>query len=113
MSDYITASIFRFNPDIDNQPYYQEYRLKAEEPMTVLVLLNRIQEEFDETLSFRSYCCGLQMCQSCLMKINSIKKFACLTLVNPGERIVITPLTFPDHHIKDLMVKFTDKEQEK
>jgi succinate dehydrogenase/fumarate reductase-like Fe-S protein len=101
----ITVSIFRFNPEKDRQPYYQEYSVQSTEEMSVLVLLKHIQEEQDASLSFRSYCCGLQMCRSCLMKINSAKKFACLTLVKPGEKITIEPLSYPEAHIKDLVVK--------
>ena len=60
----ITARIFRFNPETDTSPHYTEYRVEAAEELSVLVLLDRIQREMDPTLSFRSYCCGLQMCAS-------------------------------------------------
>jgi len=109
MNGYITASIFRYDPEKDTEPYYNEYQIKAEGEISVLVLLNRIQEDIDPTLSFRSYCCGLQMCRSCLMKVNQKKKFACLTAVKPGEKVVIEPATYPDLHIKDLVVKLADK----
>jgi succinate dehydrogenase / fumarate reductase, iron-sulfur subunit len=111
MNGYITASVFRFNPEKDSQPYYQEYQVKTDEEMSVLVLLKHIQEEMDETLSFRSYCCGLQMCRSCLMKINKSKRFACLTLTKPGDKVTLEPLTFPESHIKDLVVKLSEKDQ--
>ncbi|MEE9612453.1 MAG: 2Fe-2S iron-sulfur cluster-binding protein [Desulfatiglandales bacterium] len=104
MKNHITAKVFRYDPDVDKEPYFKEYRIKADEKMSVLVLLDHIQKEKDQTLSFRSYCCGLQMCRSCLMKINHKTKFACLTLVEPGEEIVIEPVSYPDQHIKDLVV---------
>ena len=107
MKGTINASVFRFNPEKDRQPYFQEYNIQSDEEMSVLVLLKHIQEEQDATLSFRSYCCGLQMCRSCLMKINNIKKFACLTLIKPGEKIIIEPLSYPESHIKDLVVKLS------
>jgi succinate dehydrogenase/fumarate reductase-like Fe-S protein len=110
MKGYITANVFRYDPEKDPQPYYQEYQVKAEEEMSVLVLLNHIQEDIDQTLSFRSYCCGLQMCRSCLMKIDHSKKFACLTMVKPGEKVTIEPLAFPESHIKDLVTKLTDRQ---
>lgn len=109
MNGYITASVFRYDPEKDTKPYYDDYQIKADEEISVLVLLKRIQEDIDETLSFRSYCCGLQMCRSCLMKVNQKKKFACLTLVKPGGKVIIEPLTYPDLHIKDLVVKLADK----
>jgi succinate dehydrogenase/fumarate reductase-like Fe-S protein len=109
MNQEITALVFRFDPDQDKEPRFDEYRLRAEEEVSVLVLLNRIQQEIDHTLSFRSYCCGLQMCGSCLMKINQKKRFACITLVRPGERVAIEPASYPEGHIKDLVVKMEDQ----
>jgi succinate dehydrogenase/fumarate reductase-like Fe-S protein len=104
---HVKARVFRFDPEKDAEPYYVEYRLETDREVSVLVLLNRIQTELDQTLSYRSYCCGLQMCQSCLMKINHKKAFACLTLAKPGEDVVIEPATYPESHTKDLVVKFT------
>jgi succinate dehydrogenase / fumarate reductase iron-sulfur subunit len=112
MAETITAVVFRYDPDLDTEPRYQEYRVLVEEETSVLVLLNRIQREMDETLSFRSFCCGLQLCRSCLMRINRKRKFACITLVKPGERVTVDPLTFPDGHIKDLVVKIRDQSEE-
>ena len=110
MSEHITATVFRFDPNKDGKPYFEKYHVATEEEISVLVLLDRIQKEIDPTISYRKYCCGLQMCRSCLMKIDHRKRFACLTLVKPGESIIIEPATFPDSHIKDLAVKPSNKE---
>jgi len=104
MKDTITARIFRFNPDEDEKPYYDTFKVKADEEISVLSLLNRIQKELDPTLSFRSFCCGLQMCRACLMKIDRKKKYACITLVAPGAQVTIEPITCPEAHVKDLVV---------
>ncbi len=109
MAEPITALVFRYDPDLDAQPRYQEYRVPVDEEISALVLLSRIQQEMDETLSFRSFCCGLQLCRSCLMRINHKKRFACITLVKPGETVTLDPLTFPEGHIKDLVVGISDK----
>ena len=109
MNNQIIAIVFRYNPERDKKPHYDEYRVKAEGEMSVLILLNRIHNEIDTSLSFRSFCCGLQMCRSCLMKINHKKKFACLTLVKPGEKVTIEPVSYPEGHIKDLVSKFIDE----
>lgn len=109
MGDYILANVFRYDPDRDKAPAFKEYRVPVEDKISVLMLLDRIYKEQDQTLSFRNYCCGLQMCQSCLMKINRKKKFACLTLVSPGETVVIEPATYPEGHIKDLVVHIKEK----
>ena len=105
MSHPITARVFRYDPDRDAQPRYDEYRIEAGEEISVLALLKHVQEEIDPTISFRSYCCGLQLCQSCQVKINHKKRYACLTLVRPGSEVILEPVTYPDSHIKDLVVK--------
>jgi succinate dehydrogenase/fumarate reductase-like Fe-S protein len=112
MAETITALVYRFDPDHDTAPRYQEYLVPVMEELSVLVLLNRIQQEIDPTLSFRSYCCGLQMCRSCLMKIDGRRKFACITSVKPGEKVTVEPLTFPEGHIKDLVVRISDIREE-
>ncbi len=104
MGTYITASVFRYDPEKDLKPHHQEYRIDTNTEMSVLVLLDLIQKNIDPTLSFRSYCCGLQMCRSCLMKINGKKSFACITVVRPGEKIVLDPASFPALHVKDLVI---------
>ncbi len=104
MQQDILAKVFRYNPDTDKAPAFREYRVPVDDRISVLRLLDRIYQEQDPSLSFRNYCCGLQMCRSCLMKINWKKKFACLTLVDPGETVVIEPATYPENHIKDLVV---------
>ncbi len=49
MAEVVTALVFRYDPDHDRQPRYQEYRVDVAEEMSVLVLLNRIQTEIDPT----------------------------------------------------------------
>jgi fumarate reductase iron-sulfur subunit len=106
----ITARVFRFDPENDARPRFAQYRVEATEDISVLVLLDRIQREMDPTLSFRSYCCGLQACGSCLMRINEKRAFACLTLIKPGEKVAVEPLTYPEGHIKDLVVETEEAE---
>jgi succinate dehydrogenase/fumarate reductase-like Fe-S protein len=80
MADAITAMIFRYDPDLDTEPRFQEYQVAVRRDVSTCPS-NRIQQEMDETPSFRSFCCGLQFCRSCLMKINGKRRFACITLV--------------------------------
>ena len=103
--DPVKARVFRFDPEWDEEPRYAEYAVDIAEETYVIVLLDRIQREIDTTLSFRSYCCGLQSCGSCRVRINQTKSFACLTTVKPGDEVTIDPLTFPEDHIKDLVVE--------
>jgi succinate dehydrogenase/fumarate reductase-like Fe-S protein len=101
----VRALVFRFDPERDKKPRYVQYDVDMGEETYVIVLLDRIQREMDPTLSFRSYCCGLQSCGSCRVQINKKRKFACLTTVKPGDEVIIDPLTFPEGHIKDLVVQ--------
>lgn len=104
MTGSVFAQVFRYDPERDREPRYDEFLVPAEEEMSVLVLLNRIQQEMDPTLAFRSFCCGLQMCRSCLMRINKRRRYACLTLVAPGEKVIVEPASFPDGHVRDLVI---------
>ena len=53
----MTAKIFRYNPAVDTQPYFVEYKidLKPNEHMTVMSMLEYIAENMDGTLSFFSH----------------------------------------------------------
>ncbi len=113
MESAVTLLVFRFDPDVYTEPRYQEYVLHPQGELSVLALLNNVQLELDPTLSFRSFCCGLQMCGSCLMRVDGKRRFACITLVKPGESITIDPLTFPEGHIKDLVCEIDDADDDK
>lgn len=103
MSATATFRVFRFDPDADRHPRFDEFQVSFSDPVSVLVLLSRIQKEQDRTLALRDYSCGLQLCGSCLMKINGKKKFACHELVRGGECLTIEPLSFPEKHVRDLV----------
>jgi succinate dehydrogenase / fumarate reductase iron-sulfur subunit len=73
---------YRFNPEVDEKPYYKEYTLEDYPGMTVLNALIKVKSEIDGTLSFRRSCRSA-ICGSCAMKINGISKLACKTQVSP------------------------------
>lgn len=73
---------YRFNPEVDDKPYYKEYLTQDYPGMTVLNALMKIKSEMDGTLSFRRSCRSA-ICGSCAMKINGITKLACKTQVAP------------------------------
>ena len=89
MNNY-TFRIQRFDPEVDEAPYHQEYSLQVPEGMTVLEALLRIQAEQDGSLAFR-YACRGAVCGSCAMMINGREALACRTQVRgllDGERTV-------------------------
>ena len=50
--------VFRFNPLVDEEPFFQGYDLVIEEDKSVLEALLKIQDEQDPTLGFRYACRG-------------------------------------------------------
>ncbi|MBC8524487.1 MAG: succinate dehydrogenase/fumarate reductase iron-sulfur subunit [Chlorobium phaeobacteroides] len=76
----ITFRINRFNPQVDNKPYFDDYTIPVEKGITVLRALNYIKEHVDATVSFRAFC-QAGICGSCGMRINGISKLACTTQV--------------------------------
>jgi succinate dehydrogenase / fumarate reductase iron-sulfur subunit len=96
--------IYRFDPEVDGEPHFQDYTVNAEPTDRILDCLNRIKWEQDGTLSYRMSC-GHGVCGSDAMKINGRCALACQKLVKDfGEsQIVVEPL--PSYRVlKDLIV---------
>ena len=96
--------IFRFDPDLDPKPRFQDYTVSADPSERVLDCLNRIKWEQDGSLGYRMSC-GHGVCGSDAMKINGRCALACQKLVKDyaGKEVVLEPLpTFKV--LKDLIV---------
>ena len=77
----VTLRIKRFNPEVDEKPYWAEYELHDIEPVErVLDLLHRVKWYIDGTLSFRRSCAH-GICGSDAMRINGRNMLACKALV--------------------------------
>lgn len=98
-------SIYRYQPEINPTPYFQDYVLAVEPGMMLLDALLRLQAE-DETLTFRRSC-QEGVCGSDALNVNGKNCLACITnLSQLKEPIVIRPLPgFPI--IRDLVVDLT------
>jgi len=97
-------NIFRFDPEVDREPRYQKYTVKAEPWERLLDCLNRIKWEQDGTLSYRMSCAH-GVCGSDGMKINGRCALACQKLVKDyqDKEVLLEPLpTFKV--LKDLIV---------
>lgn len=83
------VKILRYNPQVDEKPYYQEFEYEYREGMTLLDVLNYIYEKVDPTLSY-SYCCRNGHCGLCGVTVNGKAVLACKTPASPNS--VIEPL---------------------
>lgn len=101
-------SIYRYNPEVDAQPYMQDFEIDPKEHHCIMVLdvLLTIKNKFDETLTLRRSC-REGVCGSDGMNINGKNRLACTThLTSLKEPIVIRPLPgLPV--IRDLVVDMT------
>ena len=52
------AIVFRFDPETDREPKYDNYSVPYEEGNTVMDVLNYIYEILDGSLAFRMGCAG-------------------------------------------------------
>jgi succinate dehydrogenase / fumarate reductase iron-sulfur subunit len=104
------VKILRYNPEKDEQPYFQDFHLQnISDDMRVLDVLHEIKWKHDGTLTFRRSCAH-GICGSDGMKINGKNRLACALLlkdINTSKPITIEPLpSLPI--IKDLVVDMSD-----
>ncbi len=101
----VRFKIFRFNPEKDQAPRYQNYELDGVEPTwRILDCLNEIRWKQDGTLTYRRSCAH-GVCGSDGLKLNGTNMLACQALVKDfkSKHIVVEPLpALPV--LKDLMV---------
>lgn len=96
--------IFRFDPEKDERPYYQDYRLEVKPTDKILDCLNRIRWEQDPTLALRMSCAH-GVCGSDGMRINGVCALACQRLVKDYETSEFTIEPLPVFRVvKDLIV---------
>jgi succinate dehydrogenase/fumarate reductase-like Fe-S protein len=101
----VTLKIFRYDPAVDQAPYYKTYEIPWKEGMLLLPAVKYVRDNIDETLAFRDYCCGCSWCMSCLMTVDGKGLRTCSRVLYPGESILLEPMKgFPV--IRDLVVDF-------
>ncbi|NIM99695.1 MAG: hypothetical protein GTO24_16965 [candidate division Zixibacteria bacterium] len=101
----IKARIFRYDPDKDEEPYFQDYEVPVDRRVTVHELLNMIHRDYDETLAFRLFKCFKGMCSTCILKLDGRSVRSCATPVELNSEIKIEPVTTGEI-IRDLVVDF-------
>ncbi len=76
----VTVNIQRFNPELDDGPHQESYRIPALPTDRVLNLLHYIKWYIDGTLAFRRSCAH-GICGSDAMRINGRNRLGCKVLV--------------------------------
>ncbi|HVN56434.1 MAG TPA: succinate dehydrogenase iron-sulfur subunit [Anaerolineaceae bacterium] len=85
----INLKIFRYNPETDDRPHYDDYTLDVDPTDRVLDILEQIRGYQDETLAFRRSCAH-GVCGSDAMRINGRNALACKVLVKDLKTTAIT-----------------------
>lgn len=98
-----TFAVKRFNPEVDDRPWFQEFEVEVSPSDRVLDALHEIKWRQDGTLTFRRSC-GHGVCGSDAMMINGRNALACtLLMAEAGDHVVVEPIRgLPV--VKDLVV---------
>ena len=107
MTESVTAKVFRFDPSVDAEPYYETYEVPWQDEtdptnkMTGMQVLQYIYDEIEPI----GYDCGCiyGMCGRCSMTIDGTPGLACWTTFDPGSTHTFEPLQGMPV-VKDLVV---------
>ncbi|MBU7043805.1 MAG: 2Fe-2S iron-sulfur cluster binding domain-containing protein [Theionarchaea archaeon] len=100
---YAHVQVFRFNPEQDTSPVFQEVKVPFQEHSTVLDALRYIYDHLDSSLAFRESCLA-GLCGLCAVRVNGTVCLACSTYMS--ESMKIEPL--PHRKIiRDLVVDYS------
>jgi len=100
----LELDILRYDPEKDQEPYFQSYPVSCQEDWMVLDAINYVKDHVDTTISYR-WSCHMAVCGSCGMVIDGEPKLACKAPVRDyaNRKIKVEPLAnFPIE--RDLVV---------
>ncbi|KYZ78024.1 ferredoxin [Anaerosporomusa subterranea] len=100
----IFVKVFRFEPD-KAAGWFQDYVVESAEPLSVMALLAKIHE-VEPAFACRTSTCFKGKCGSCLVRVNGQDVLGCVTLVKPGEAVVVEPHS-KFKLIRDVVVDFS------
>jgi fumarate reductase iron-sulfur subunit len=105
----ITVKVFRFDPSLDEEPYYMSYKVPFMQGMSAMNVLDYIYQNLDGTLAYYDHAgCSLGICARCTGKVNGRAGLFCQTLV--AEDVCLEP-TSTSRVIKDLVIERKKSEQ--
>lgn len=88
MMKNLSATVFRYDPEMDDAARYETYQVPKERGMRVLDVLKYIQENYDNSFVFR-YSCRRRRCGSCAVMVNGKPVLACIA--DAEEKMIIEP----------------------
>lgn len=108
MAQTITIEVFRYRPEENGRPQFDNYEVPYEPEWVILDALNYIKDNIDGSLSYR-WSCRMGVCGSCGMMVDGDPVLTCAAFCHkyaPGP-VRVEPLTnFPV--IRDLVIDFDD-----
>lgn len=85
----VTATVFRFDPSVDERPRYDSFEVPYQKDMRILDVLIAIGDDLGESVTHRWYC-GVKRCGACSATVNGKPVNVCW---EPAERdMLIEPL---------------------
>jgi succinate dehydrogenase/fumarate reductase iron-sulfur protein len=86
----VEIQICRFDPELDDSPRLESYRVPCGQGNTALGALIYIYENLDPTLAFR-YGCRFKACGTCAVEVDGKPRLSCTTHLKEG--LTIKPLS--------------------
>ncbi len=103
----IRVKVLRRIPSISDQGHYQTWSVSCAEGMSVLNVLQYINEKYGAGLAYYA-CCRIGICQGCFARVNGKLVKICTHIVD--DDLTIEPLK-GYRVIKDLVVDISRKEK--
>src|SRR5690349_17976829 len=100
----IHAKVYRYTPGGEQEGRLEEFAVESEEPLSVMMLLAKIHD-LDPGFACRTSTCFRGNCGSCLVRVNGKDVLGCVTMVQPGETVVVEPHS-GYRVIRDVVVDF-------
>jgi len=102
----INAKVFRYDPSVDEKPYYSDYELPLRQGMSAMDVLDYIYQNLDGSIAYYDHAgCSLGICARCVSKINGKSGLLCQTLVEGN--LTLEPIS-AERVVKDLVVESRD-----
>lgn len=99
MAEKATVKIFRYEPKVDERPYYDTFEVPYDPNNSVLQVLTDIREQQEPGLALRESC-WVRCCLICTVRVNGKSKVACRTRMS--RNMVIEPIK-KDRVVRDLV----------